>query len=1031
MPVPANLASIELFGDARALLGRFVPGDTTETGFKIAFSFDNGSSWEDDLLLPAGVTQFDYHSPPQNVTAKFRVTPTNASGDASTSTSTAAVIGVLPEVASQTDVWIVIGEDPATPMSINSSALTAYDSGNAAALAPYAALIKKYIDDESEFDWEARNNPAKLPILNAKGYIWDHVGGIGTITSIAPNTPTTGVTEVTFSGSINRQVGHQFYARFRSTGVSNMDNLELKVEVTASNKVKIASFTAASSASTGTMDLPYFASYDETQNAETDFRALGFTPTRTWSFERTFLAMAQDSRCDIAGIGDNTNTPSLMQRIISPSPLVSKLVGAGTSTRWSKERSGKSWSQWDVMVRIMEDGYAFATTSGASSMPSPYVIRGIVITAGYNEVSSNVAQVRASSLISSVAVGGGGTVTVTCSSSHGCSDVSGQLYTVAKFSGIGGTLGDALNGKHFPIHVTSTTAFEIVDFDGTGLTGTVASGTTAVETGAPIYFFQELLSDHIDNAREAAIAAWHSTQDPEDIPVLLMQPGYDRWEDALEVVIGDPTRPSRLIAYAEFASAMRALAGSKVNVKTQSLQNDRYTHTRNGSLISGIFFSSVGTKRIGVDAYNIITGAEASSSTKPTPCVVGVILGDSYVQGTSPYALGSLRDPEVISPEDVLAGGLGEPIPWLKVYNMGTEAIEQVVVDPTLDISYGGRSNLSTHPTLNIGQIGRAGVQVAAARELRLAFPDNDIVLFNLGVDGSTMTPHANVIGTTGARIKSITTGVTTTTIELETSTNGGTRIYRTKPFNVLITGVTGLTPSIDGTRLATPVDMSTNPITRGTQKFSIPVGTSGTAAFTSATVAIPAGIWDPAAGDIWAEVEDQVPKFLAALTAANYIPDSKFVLTMIGTNDCNFSAVSGITPTAYTAAVRRFVAAVREQFTTRAEPADDLPIVFLAPIKHGRATVATSTITSFQSALASAVSGDARVAILNVDENPDRLIDAVVMDADGVHPSTPGYVALGLRLARKLASIPTWDAVFDTSVGGSGTGGVVEVVTP
>lgn len=1028
MPVPANLASIELFGDARSLLARWVPGDTTETGFKVEFSMDNGSSWSDPVTAPAGVTQLDLHSPDQGVTAKVRATPTNASGDASTTTSSGVATGVLPETIDSTDVWIVIGENAANPISINSSALTA---AGATTLAPVAAAIKTYIDDDQEYSWEARHNVGKLPIINAKAFIWDHVGATATITSIAPNTPTTGVTEVTLSGSINRQTGHQFYTRFRSTGVSNMDNVELKVEVTASNKVKITGFTAASSASTGTMDLPYFASYDEDVNAETDYRGLGFTPTRTWSFERTMLAAAQTARSDIANLGDGTNTPSVLQRIIAPATLISKLVGAGTSKRWSKERSGKSWSQWDTMVRLMEDAYAYAINSATASMPAPFTIRGIVITAGYNEVSSNVAQSKATALISSVAVGGGGTVTVTCSSPHGCSDVSGQLYTVAKFSGIGGTLGDAINGKHFPIHVTSTTAFEIVDFDGTGLSGTVTSGTTAVTTGAPIYFFQELLADHVDNVREAAIAAWHSTQDPEDIPVLLMQPGYDRWEDALESLVSPAVKAVRDVAYGEFRSAMRSIAGDKVNVRTMDLGDSRYTHTRNGNLISGLYFSAAGTRQIGLDAFDILTGAEASVSDKPTPCVLGIIIGDSYVQGTTAFALGELRDPEVVCPESVLSGGRGEPIPWLKVYDFSTESIEAAIVDPDQQTTYGGLANMSTHPTLNIGQSGRAGIQIAAARELRLAFPDNDIVLFNLGVDGSTATAHTNSIGTSGggARIKSITSG-SVTTIELETTSNGGTRINRTKPFNVVISGVTGLTPSIDGTRVATPIDMDSNPLTRGTQKFTIPVTTTGTAAFSSATVGVPAGIWDPDASDIWSEVELHTPKLFAALHAANYTPDARFAFVLLGTNDCNNSAISGVTTSAYTAAIQRILAGLREQFTTRAEPADALAAVFLAPIKHGRATVSTSQIASFQTALNSAISGDGRAVVLNVDENSDRLSDAVTIDADGIHPSTPGYVQLGFRLPRKLAAIGTWDAAFDTTAGGSGEGGTVEVVS-
>ncbi len=1031
MAVPANLTSVALSGDARSLLATWVPADTTETGFKVRWSFDDGSTWTDPLVAPAGATSATYHSPAQSVNAKVEVLPFNGDGDAAAaSVSTAVATGVLAEAAGGTKVWLYIGESAANPRALNVGALTAV-SATAINNINAIAQIKKEVDDAQRYNWPARNNPLALPSLSPKAFIWNHVGLTATITAIAPNTPSAGTTEVTFSGSIGRPINHEFWARFKSTGVANMDNVELKVKVTASNKVQIASFTASTSASTGTMDLPSFDNYDSDQNGDTNFRNVGAYPSTTWGIERSFLAEAQDSTDGI--LGDGTNAPHLMVRVADPSPILSRLVASSSTTkRWSKRLSGKSYSVFDVMSRVFADAHEFAVKIGASSTPAPFTIGGIVLSAGYNEASQNVAQILATHSISAVSVSGGGVVTITTSAGHGVSNESGKLYALARFDGIGGTLGTALNGKILPINVTTSTQFEVLDFDGTGLSGTVTSGQSKVTTGSPMFFLREILAEHVDDIRAAAVDAFDSSQDPEDVPVVLWEPSYGKHLDAFEAIFSPTVKAQRDIVWGQFRADMRTIAGEKPNVRTLNAEDyDRIT-SGGGLTEDGIFFSGRATLDIGLRAYGLLSGSIAAESAKPTPAVVGIIIGDSYVQGTTPEYLGKLRNREVVAPESSLAGNLGDPIEWLKVYNQSTEAIETLVVDPSLDLAYGGRSNTSTNPKLNIGQSNRAGIHVAAARELRLAFPDHDIVLFCLGVDGSTATAHANSVGTSGAKIKAVTPGATSTTIELEAPGLGGSKIYRTKPFNVSISGVTGLTPSIDGARLATPIEVDTNPVTRGTQKFTIPIGSTGTAGVSSAFVQLPQTIWDPNSNDAWAEIVEQVPKFHAAMRAANLHADARFAFVLLGTNDAALAANLGnVTPADYTAAIGRIKTGLREQFETRTKPGKDLAIVFLAPIKHGRATIPTATIGQFQQALAAAISGDTRAIVLNVDETADRLEDAVTIDADRIHPDTNGYVQLGYRLARRLQDVPAWDATFDLTAGGSGATGGVEVVTP
>lgn len=1038
MAVPADLVSLDISGGPDRALVYFVPGDDTEDGFYLEWSYDDGSSWEDPLIIPAGMNHWVLTDPPQSINLKARVTPFNGSGPAVTPTvSSTLAIGVAPDVASQTDVYIMIGENiNGFGTCLNQTALTSlgatkiWDAARSFADNTLCiGQIKLFVQTESKWIWSLRNDPASLPINNSRAFWWDHVGLQATITAIAPNTPTTGTTEVTFSGSIGRQVGHVFYARFRSTGVANMDNLEFQVTVTATNKVTISSFTASSSSATGTMDLPSFNAYDEDTDGDHEWREVGTVPSTYHGPERSLLALAQDSR---GTIGDETNTTSLLVKVHGPYTLASRPVGSATSAkRWTKQREGLAGSKFTDMVRELTDAHEFAVRGMTATAPAPFVIRGIIINAGYNDVSSNVSQTRVTLQIASIAVVGA-VATVTCSAPHNLSNVTGKLYTLGLFSGIGGTLGTAINGKYFPLNVTSTTAFEILDIDATGLAATITAGQSIVDAGAPLWFFRDLLSAHIDNVRQAAIDAWDSDQTPDEVPVILWEPSYDPYLDNLEQFTDPATKAVRDVAFSQVRTDMRSLSGAKERVV--SVASDDVPHASNyaavGHTTMGIYYGREGQIRLGEKFWEAIQNPAAGSSSTSRPCVVGIIIGDSYVGGTTASYLGDLFNPEVLSPESPLPSGAGDPIEWLYVYNPATEAIERALVDPSLDPSYLGRTNLMLDPQFNVGQSNRVGIQTAAARELRTAFPDHDIVLFNFGVDGATATPCTQVV-TGGARIKAITPG-NPTTIELETAGNGGDRIYRYAPFNCIVSGVTGLTPSIDGVRTGTPILVDANPLTRGTQKFTIPVSTTGTAVVSSARVSIPPAIWDPDANDVWSQLETQVPKFFAALYAANYRPDARFALCLLGTNDAVLSYYnSEITTAAYRDSIGRIRDGLRDLFTTRAAPRDELAIVFLEPINHGRLRIPSSTVESFQTALKAAVSSDTRCTTLNVDEVSDRLNDAVTISWDRVHPDTPGFVQLGYRLARRLAAIGTWDAAFDSSLGGSGEGGVTEVVTP
>jgi hypothetical protein len=203
----------------------------------------------------------------------------------------------------------------------------------------------------------------------------------------------------------------------------------------------------------------------------------------------------------------------------------------------------------------------------------------------------------------------------------------------------------------------------------------------------------------------------------------------------------------------------------------------------------------------------------------------------------------------------------------------------------------------------------------------------------------------------------------------------------------------------------------------------------AGTAVVTGALAAIPAVIWDPEASDVWPEFQSQVDKAIDAAHADGVLLDGRFGAVMLGTNDAAAGFFGVITEAGYTAAMTRIVDSLREAITTRALPRDEVPIVCLEPIVHGRNILPSATIEGFQTALRAAVAEDDRAATLNVDETADRTLDLVTIAYDAIHPDTQGYFNLGVQLVRKLATITDWDAPLDLSGGGSGDAGIVEVI--
>jgi hypothetical protein len=1018
MAAPGAPTAVSVSGNGIVVHVAWTPADATETHFEIELSVDNGSSWGAVQYSPAGVTRFAVCDPTQGVTWKARVAAVNADGSSAKTTSSGLAVAATAEATGGTDIYLIIGDQaPGGGYCLNVSSLTAAGASSIANSTDISAITAAVVDSP-RWRWANRNaSPLAIPLTTAAALAWNHVGLQPSISTITPNSPIAGQTAITLAAAHGRPTGMQFRTRVTASGTS-LDGVQVTAEVTGATTVKLIGIVASASATTGKLDLPSVDAYDETQRGHVDWRESGSAyPSNVFGVESAILARAQDDR---GLFGDETDRTSIALKISGPYSLVSRIVGTASSVkRWAPTYTGSNGKFVELEAQ-MADLATFLENLGTVTGPQPWNIRGILMSHGFNEIASDFTQLRTTLNVASISVVSGLARIVT-STAHGLTNPASKFYAVGVASGIGGTM-NTLNGVHRPLNVIDSTTLEVLDWDATGLSATVTSGTTQIEVGAPLYFFADLLEAQVAAVREAAIEAFESTQEPEDIPTVLWEPCQDPYYVQLQELLGSSTQAITTLIYQLLRTACRSVAGTGTNVG--SMRTDDIAHRDNAVVLtSELFYGREGAIRLGERAYDLFLNPAAGETGASTPCVVAYLLGDSYVCGTTAVLLGQLANPEVVAPATTQANGHGAPIPWALVWNHTTAAVEQALVDHVQFPTFGGLSNMNTNAVFNPGLTGSAGVHIAAFRELRTMFPDHDIVLFPFGINGSTATTHATTT-TPGAKISAITPGATTVTITLDSGTAGQT-INRTKPLQVTLSGITGLTPDINGPQVATPINVSTNPLSPGTRQFTIAVASvTGTADVSAAYAQVPQSIWDPDAADVWPEFEAQVNAFHVGLHEAGYRPDARAAFVMLGTND----QALDVGTAAYTEAMQRIVEGIRDICTTRAKPRDELAVVCLEPIVHGRTTNSATHIRGYQTALRAALSGDTRATTLNVDENTDRVADPVTISYDRVHPDTAGYVNLGLRLARKLVDVGAWDASPDTTVGGSGSGGAGEV---
>jgi hypothetical protein len=1023
MAAPTAPSTVSLIGDHRGLRVSWEAADETETRFEIQVSLDDGGVWGDSYFVEAGVTSTTVIESDDDKTAKARVRATNGDGDSSWTESASLVIPVAVALSAEdsgTDIVLFVGElmdglAPAfnaagfTQESLSGLTISGVPTLNAA-----AQQVRIKAVNSQATHWGQRWNNLATPFrASVPVTIWNHVGNSIPITAITPNAPSAGSTRITLAGAVQRDVGATFWVRVRGTGLSDMDGIEFEVEVLTSTTLRIAAFTASGSSSTGICDRASLDFYDSDSNGNTNFRAEGTYPSKHYGFESEVLRHFQDKRSEI--VGDSTRVSTVGIKLGLQQPLITRAVGSATTARrWSKRLSGREGSNYDTLLRIMADANSLMLERGSGLTPEPFRIAGIVMMHGHNETAVDLTQLRRSLPIAAATVAGA-VARIRTSSNHSITNPSGKLYNMAKISGLGGTLGTALNGKILPISVVDNDEFDVLEFDATGLTGTVVSGSTVAEVGAPCYWFGDLLTEHIDDIRGAAVEVFNTGQDTDDVPVVLVRPDYDPDFEFLTLATGGAgavALQEAQIALQVIRTSIDRISGQLPKIGVVNI-DDGVFKSNAGVLTSQFYFGHDGTFQIGQRIADAIENPSPAAGTTGRPALVVPIIGHSFVAGMSLQAAGYNNDPELISKE-------GSELDGFYVWNQTDEEIQPVILDPDqFPGTYFGYTNLTSSPVYHPGIFNIASFQLAYLQELRLRFPETDIYILNLGVGGSTAAVHESALPD-GDSIESVTVGASSVTIRI--ANRGSSKpIRRSSTFPVAISGVSGLTPSINSSHVATPTNISTAPTLQGTNEFTIPmVGVTGTPVLSDAKAKFPEVIWDPDANDIWTEFESQTAKFFNALHEAGVRPDCRNAVVVLAENDASIE----ISTNDFKAAMRRIFDRLMTLYTTRTQPRSEMAIVWPKLIRHGREGGDPAVRTAYEAAQVAVAGEYSNVVLLNVDENQDRLEDAVTISGDNIHPDYKGYVALGFRLAKALDNAPGWDAPRDLSLAGSSTSG-------
>lgn len=403
--------------------------------------------------------------------------------------------------------------------------------------------------------------------------------------------------------------------------------------------------------------------------------------------------------------------------------------------------------------------------------------------------------------------------------------------------------------------------------------------------------------------------------------------------------------------------------------------------------ISNLYYSTLGVLDLGEKiAGELLAPSAPAVLTARRPVIVAAMLGHSYGVGRPVLAHYLDADPRVLSdPSD--------PKPGVFVWNQDTQQIEDVAcwVDELTGLVSG---NINTHPEYNHAQLvaggATVGPQVALLHGLRERFPDESVGLLNLSVNGATIAAAASGINP----IVIVDAIVQPEYVALRLATSS---VSFNRQHVVTISGVTGLSPAIDGTHL------DAEPIFLGglgtTAWIRIPGAFTGTPNVSAATASIRPPVWKPSAGELYAAFEQQAKAFYDALLDAGYFPDARIAFGIGGINDARAGSHAD-----FAEALDELVPAVRGLLQTRARPREfaELPFVWMQPILHdGLSTEHAANLAVIRAALAARASADQNFRVMSLDQSADWLLDYASISIDGLHPTGKGLREIGYRLAR------------------------------
>ena len=385
---------------------------------------------------------------------------------------------------------------------------------------------------------------------------------------------------------------------------------------------------------------------------------------------------------------------------------------------------------------------------------------------------------------------------------------------------------------------------------------------------------------------------------------------------------------------------------------------------------------------IGAKLLNPVAPAVAGSKT---PAIVIGFAAHSYGVGVPASTFVYDNDPDLISSES--APHIGE-----RIWNPSTEQWEDV----RLYLSASGLvSNYNRHPEWNWAQLIPGAEAVASQPSLlhgaRERWPDETVHLLNLAANGATL----GIASADRTPINVSRALIVPGFLLLELATFTGSALLA-RDLVVQVTGVSGLTPSPNGTHTAARLQFIS---ASAKQWIAIPGTFTGTPVTSGATLGIRPPSWHPSAGELFQSWAVQTTQAYQALWDADRIPDFRALFVDLGLNDAASDTVDDFADN-----LAAFVPAMRQVLRTLGLPrAWDVPVIWLAPIVHDGLTSTTlAYVQSIRADLAAYAASDSAFRVLTIDESADWLLDAVPISGDEAHPTFAGYRQRGYRAARQ-----------------------------